>query len=419
MDRGALKSILRNSLFFWESRVAPWIAVYLGWIYWPLYKVLKYFNVCFVVNVAGGTGHIICEVDFFLRRLHRGEIDLKKRYVWIRKKDYFSFPFVQLYRKYFWYAKASYFLYELTLPLTIRYKDITQDSGLSGLQWQLDTQGKYIRPIRGQNYLNLIPLAELNPLWNRYFQLKTETKEYFPLITQEVDWESLAPLVGARSQKRVLIHLKEKKANSTAAVTDPNTYVEALQHLYSEKIQLVFVGREKMPTIFQDFSVINYAESSYTSFRNDIALFQSCYLAIIGGSGIAYLADCYRKPYVYINSWHIATPVHSPLSVVVPTLLQKQTGEYLTFQEQIDLFLTTESDGTVRDLKTFTPRNASSDEILAAVQELEALISEQTPRSLLQESIHALRKELPLSFSASRFSQQFLKKHHHLIRESQ
>ncbi len=409
-----MRATFRNALFFWESRVAPWVARYFGWVYWPLYQLLKRTNICFVVNIAGGTGHILCELDLFLRRLRQGEIP-KKRYVWVRKNDHFSSTCVGLYGKYFWYAKASYVLYELLLPLTIRYRDITHDSGLSGLVWQFDQHGKYIRPIRGQNYLNLLPLSQLNHLWNHYFQLKTRTDDYFPLVTQALDWKGLQPLVGDRSEKRVLIHLKEKKANCTAAVTDPTTYFETLQHLRSQNFQLVFVGREKMPPSFRDFSVINYAEAPEASFAHDIALFQSCAFAVIGGSGIAYLADCYKKPYVYINSWHIATPVHSPRCVVVPTLLQKTPGKYLTFREQIALFLTTESDGTVRGLDTFLPRNASSDEILSAVVELETLLQQPSPRSKLQDSVHQLGPELPLFFAKSRFSETFLQKHKSLL----
>lgn len=132
------KSYLRKVLFFYESRIAPLIAIYFAWIYWPLYRLLKAKNICFVVNIAGGTGHIICELDYFFRRLKQKEVDDKKRYIWIRKSDPFSKTCVQLYGKYFWFAKASYFLYELILPLTIRYKGITCDTGLSGLQWQLD-----------------------------------------------------------------------------------------------------------------------------------------------------------------------------------------------------------------------------------------------------------------------------------------
>jgi hypothetical protein len=100
-------------------------------------------------------------------------------------------------------------------------------------------------------------------------------------------------------------------------------------------------------------------------------------------------------------------------------LFQKKTGEYLTFQEQMDLFLTTESDGTVRDLKNFVPRNASSDEILSAAQELEALIHHPKPRSPLQESVQLLGKDLPLFFAASRFGEVFLKKHQSLIQGAQ
>jgi len=402
---------LRSILFFYESRIAPLIAIYLGWLYWPIYRILKAYNVCFVVNIAGGTGHIICELDFFLRRIHKKELDVKKRYIWIRKNDPFSSTFVRFYKHNFLYAKASYLLYELTLPLTIRYKDITQDSGLSGLLWQLDNQGHYIRPIQNQNYLNLLPLSDLTPLWNHYFQLKNKTKNFYPLIKSGISWDLLESLVGERSQQRVLIHIKEKAANATTAPTDPKSYLEALQYLYSKKVQLVMVGREEMPACFRDFSVISYAKSSLANFAHDIALFQSCQFALIGGSGIAYLADAYQKPYLYLNSWHLATPVPSPLAIVVPTLLQKKQGAVLSFQEQIDLFLTTQSDGTVPGLRQYSPRNATSDEILAAVIELEELINHSQPRSPLQESMRMLGTNLPLYYAGSRYSEYFLRKH--------
>lgn len=322
------------------------------------------------------------------------------------------------YGKYFWFAKASYLIYELLLPLTIRFKDITLDCGLSGLQWQLDDRGKYIRPIPGQNYLNLLLLPQLTQLWNRYFQIRTATKDYHPLVVPQIRWDGLAALLGDPSRKRVLIHIKERKANATAAVTDPHSYLEMLQYLYSKNLQLVFVGREKMPLCFRDFSVINYSESPLADFEHDIAIFQSCQMAIIGGSGIAYLADCYNKPYLYMNSWHIGTPVFSQSAIILPSLLRKKTGEFLLFQEQIDHFLTTQPDGTVPSFGNYVSRNATSDEILSAVCELESLIETPSPKTPLQESVRKMGKEMPLYFAASRFSESFLKKHQHLLQES-
>lgn len=409
-----IRSQIRSVLFFYESRIAPWIAIWFGWLYRPLYRILKKCNVCFVINIAGGTGHILCELDLFIRLLHQKKIDPAKRYVWIRKNDPFSSVCAKNYGQYFWFVKTSYLLYELLLPLTIRFKDITLDCGLSGLQWQLDRNGKYIRPIPGQNYLNLIPLLELNKLWNRYFQLRSSTINYFPLVTK-IAWGKLENLLGDPLQRRVLVHIKEKQGNATLAATDPNSYLETLQYFYSKDFQIVFVGREKMPDCFKDFSVINYSESSLASFRHDIAIFQSCEMAIIGGSGIAYLADCYNKPYLYINSWHIATPVFSPSAIVVPTLLKKHNGEFLSFQEQIDLFLTTQPDGVVPSLGRFFPRNATSAEILAAVFELEQLIKQPGPRTVLQESVKKLGRDTPLSYAASRFSEFFLQQHQHLV----
>jgi putative glycosyltransferase (TIGR04372 family) len=191
--------------------------------------------------------------------------------------------------------------------------------------------------------------------------------------------------------------------------------LETLQSLYERKKQLVFVGREKVPACFRDFSVIPYSESPLAHFEHDIALFQNCEMAIIGGSGISFLADCYNKPYLYINSWHVAQPIYYPFSIVVPTLLQKKTGELASFEEQIALFLTTQPDGRVENLHRYKARNASSDEILAALYELEQLIGNPSPETKLQQTIRQLGKHLPLEFSASRISEAFLNKHRHLL----
>lgn len=276
--------------------------------------------------------------------------------------------------------------------------------------------GNYIKPIHGQNYINLLQLSDLTNLWNRYFKLRSSTLDYNPLISSQVEWKGLEDLLGNRLQKRVLVHIKEKAANATILPTDPETYLETLNYLCSERFQLVFVGRERMPKCFDDVGVINYPQSKLASFYHDIALFQSCSFALISGSGIAYLADCYQKPYVYLNSWHIGTPVFSPKAIVVPSLLKKKLGGFLTFKEQIELFLTTAPDGRVQNIHEYEGRNASSDEILAAIHELQIGLDSPLARSSLQKDIQMIMQEIPLYFAKSRYSDYFLRKHEPLLR---
>jgi hypothetical protein len=136
----------------------------------------------------------------------------------------------------------------------------------------------------------------------------------------------------------------------------------------------------------------------------------------LGGSGIAYLADAYRKPYLYLNSWHLATPVPSSLAVVVPALLQNREGKELSFREQISIFLNTLPDGTVPEFENYQCRNAGAEEIFDAMGELEDLLQNPRPRSSLQESVRMLGIDLPLFYAGSRFSQSFLVRHQELLK---
>lgn len=398
-------------LVFYEAKVAPLLAIHMHWVYFPIYLLCKRYNICFVVNIAGGVGHIVAELDCFARRLYVQEIDTRKRYVWIRKGDRFSKPCVKLYGRYFWFAKASYLLYEFILPITIRFKDITLDAGFSGLLWQLDHQGKYIRPLPGQDYLNLLQLRDMIHLWIKYYKIRYKTAHYYPLLAQVKSSHRLKKFLGNDGQEFVLIHVKETLGNATAAPTDAHTYLELISILQKRGYKVIFVGREKIPSCFLDCGVLNYAEYKYASFLNDILLFQNCKMAIVGGSGISFLADCYQVPYLYVNSWHLASPTYSPLSINVPTLLQKQCGAFLTFKEQIDLYLEIEPDGKIPRLKEYMPRNASSDELVAALRELDFLVQEETPWTDLQQSVRGFRNDIHLAYTGSRFSEFFLRKH--------
>jgi putative glycosyltransferase (TIGR04372 family) len=301
----------------------------------------------------------------------------------------------------------------------IRYHKITLDSGLSGLLWQLDARGNYIRPIRGQTYLNLLPLDQLTPLWNSYFRLKQRQEPFYPLLFAHWRsyWTLLSDLVGVPDTPRILIHCKDKAANATRLPTDPATYAPLLEHFRGKGFQLVFVGREKMPSLFSTFGVINYANSDHTSFLHDVLLFQSCHLAIIAGSGISFLADCYRKPYLYCNFWHLATPVESPYAVCVPTLLRQSDGRLCSFSEQIALFTKTKADGSVEGLGRYPPRNATGEELLQGVFELETLMTAWQEPNAIQRKVKRLAPGYPLEIVRSRYANYFLEQHEALLQQ--
>lgn len=402
---------------YYETRIAPHLARTFPWFFWPAYKVFAIFHICFVVNIADGTGHIIAELDYFFRRLELGQIDRNKRYVWLKKSRPISRACVALYKHRFWFSIANDFVYNLLLPVTVKYKSITIDCGLSRLKWQLPENANDIGnhpPDPGQTYLYQISKAEGLRQTRAYFYARAKSSSYYPLKGARFSGGlgGLYKLLKGRTDKLALIHVKYDVKNATVKPTDPVTYLESLDYLRGLRYQLVFVGREKMPDEFKAYNAINYAESDSASFKNDIAIFAMAEMAIIAGSGISYLADCLGKPFVYINYWHLERVPFPKYCVCSPTLVQKPSGLFFTFAEQIALHNTLPDIGDEVLPNQYKALNAGSDEILAAVKELIELKDHYKPRSDYQEQFMSLcGKSSRLFLSQSRVSDYFLNKY--------
>jgi len=405
--------------YVYETRLAVWLSWYAWWLWWPLYWGVKRNNIRFVINISQGTGQVLPELDNFLHRLKLGAHE-QRRYVWLRVVTDFSRACVRLYGHYFWFAAASNVLYDLCLPMILHWPDITLDAGMAGLTWQLPTDTRYVPPRPWATHLvalsKEVPLAQ----WKDYYRIRAQDTDYYPLRSAAAD--SLAPdnplrtFLGSATQNLALVHIKENVMNATAHITDPGTYLPALAYLADQRYRLVFVGREHMPEAFKQFDMLNYANSSIASFAHDLQLFAIAKLAITGGSGIAWIADVLGTPTLYLNSWHLFMPPFQKDCVFVPTLVQKKTGEYLTFTEQYRLYRSTPADrGDVFPIETHAPRNASADEILTSLKELISLMTHPAPLSDLQEKYRQLGREGWVEYAQSRISSDFVKKHKNLL----
>jgi putative glycosyltransferase (TIGR04372 family) len=374
---------------------------------------LKSKKVCLVWNIAGGTGHTTCELDHFLRLLHTGAIERSRRYVWIQKPDGFSEVCMRGFGSSFYCARASYLLYALCLPLAVAFEDVTVDCGLSRLKWQLGRRRIRSETDPGQTYLYQMPKAANQEQLRRYFHLRRQSLHIHPLRQGAFDDRQLMAFLGNDSQPLALIQSKMDVKNATAAPTDPDTYLDALIYLKEKGYRLVFVGREEMPGCFRELNMLNYAASTCASFENDLLLFRRAAVAVLSGSGLAYVADCLGVPYLYLNAWHLARPQMSPLCVMVPTLVRRFSGEWLLFREQMDLYLDLEDVGAeVFPVDAYVARNASSDEIATALKEL---LNDGCAFTDLQEKFKQLDAQGPLEYAAARYSDYFLKKHAHLF----
>lgn len=410
----ALPRRLIGSIFNkrYETRTAPFIAARLPWLLWPAYRLLRAFNICFVVNIAAGTGHIIAEPDNFFRMRHLGEIDPGKRYVWLMSPSDRATTCVHLYRHKFWWASSSRLVYSLSLPITMAHKDIILDAGLSRMKWQLTNDKRYYRLRPKETYLYSITTSDAEGRWVEYYKRRLKTPDYFPMSEAELECGDLTRFLKRNTENLALIHVRLAVANATAKPTEPETYLDTLEYLADLGYQLVFIGREKMPDAFRSTGIFNYAESPVASFRNDIVLFSIAQLAITAGSGIAAMAEAFQKlPYLYLNSWHISGPFTSRYCVCVPTLAQTKQGKFLSFREQIELFNSLpEKQGTQFPVGRYMARNGTSDEILAAARELISLKEHYVEPSPLQQRFSRL-DDGQLRYSQTRCSEQFLRQH--------
>jgi len=416
--REKLKKSFHNISVYYEICIAPFVAKNLFFLYWPAYKLLKHFNFCFVVNLAGGAGNTLIELDNFFRKQYLGEIPLNRRYVLVRKSVGTAKACVKLFADKFWWIVANNFVYYLFLPITIRCKDITLDVGVSRLKWQLSDKLEAFPPADGQTYLQQISKADGLIQCNDYFRRRLKCPEYFPLRIKKVSNRGLIKLLNGNTKNIALIHVKNKVVNATAKITDPATYLAALTHLKNQGYQVVFVGREIMPEIFSSYGVINYARSSLASFENDLRLFSMAEVVITAGSGIAALADLAEKPLLYLNSWHLAAVMVSKMCIMVPTLVKSAAGEYLKFREQIKFYesMLDVGEESFRKLEgKYVASNATAEEILAALQELMMLKEKYQARSPLQERFMEIENQGWLRYSRARYSEYFLKQHVNLF----
>src|SRR3989338_1085790 len=406
-----VKSIFSKLQLFYETHTAPFLSVKLGWIFWPIYRLLAFQNICFIVNIGDVTGHVILELDYFFRKLNSDQNLKNKRYVWLGKSKHTTRAMVKTYKHKFWFALSNTFVYDLLFPIIIRYKDITLDCGLSQLKWQLTDDLKYHKRKYGHNCLYLLSENEYKRQYIEQLKLRLRSKNYFPLLDYvKVNNNSkLIEFLNGRTERLAMIHIKTEIVNATAKITDPQTYLPAMKYLLDNEYQIVFVGREKMPQEFLAFNIINYANSDIATFEHDIQIFKLAELAITAGSGIAWFPDCFNKPYLFLNSWALPFMLPSPKCISVPTLVQKPSGEFLKFSEQINLCNYSADPKYIPTGYKF--RNATGDEILMAMQELIELKDKSVERSQLQEKFRNISDDAPYFWALSRVSNYFLQKH--------
>jgi hypothetical protein len=74
-----------------------------------------------------------------------------------------------------------------------------------------------------------------------------------------------------------LVQVKDQAINSTAAPTEPASYLPTLGAICDLGWRPVFVGRERMPDSFAAFGALNWANSPIATPTDDLALFSMAF----------------------------------------------------------------------------------------------------------------------------------------------
>jgi putative glycosyltransferase (TIGR04372 family) len=404
---------------YFDIEVAPRRALHPGPIGKLAYRILRMGRIVFVVNIAPGTGHNTVEMDYFLRRLYAGELDRRSRYILLRLPSSFHDDTIGLYRRHFWLASNNRFLRNILWPVIIAHSELRLDSGLSRLKWHLRDDGSHSPPPNGQSFLYQVDKARNREVWQDYYRLRGRTGELTPVMDGLTPDRELIDLIGD-NRRLALFHMKLHVANATAAPTSPENYELAIRYLKQSGYNVVHVGREPMPALFGELGVLNYAESAIRSYRHDLQLFSMASLAVTAGSGIALMPDCMNIPFVYLDSWHLGMPMASKNCVMVPAVIVDRTnGRKLSFKEQLDLYFSMADHGDESfPADLYSVSNATAEDVLAAVQEVEAFSAHPAPLSDLQTRFRALDSAGLGALTQARVSESFLRKNAALLADA-
>jgi len=401
-----LKNAVKRIIYFYEVVLAPY---FFSFLYWPIYKLLKVMNVSFVVNIANGAGHVVAEIDHFLRLVLLDNPKSKKKYIWVVKPSPFYKAVIKFYSQHFHRVYFGYFYYLLFLPITCRYKSIILDCGISRMKWQVSK--KNYGPNFPAGYIYRLSKKEGIKQLAKYYERCLKTDYFFPLKNSNFCPKDI---FFKTDKKIALIQIKDTVRNATALPTAPETLLSSLEYLSNLEYQLVFIGREKIPKEFSRFSMINYSESTDANFENDIQIFYHSDLVITSGAGISFLADRMNKPLLYINSWQLQMSMPAKKTVMIPALLiDKKNGELLKFIDQINLYENkVDNYHEVFPKDSYNVRNASENEILEGLKELLKIPQEL---SAIQKKYKYLALDTPLFWGQSRCADYFLKEHEDLF----
>ena len=354
---------------------------------YPVYFYLKFKKILIVACMITSAGHTFQESHFFFLKRKFFLLPKKYKFLFIANKHditIFAKKFLNFYNYFFLNNYLDVFKNDLcrTYPDIVYYNNLSHYTlGKKKISWVkgFQLQSSYYKLFnKGDNFFN-----------NYKFTKKIEDKFI--------------------KKKYIVVQIKNEVVNATAKETDPLTYIPLLKFI-KKKYAIIFIGREKMPEIFNDYVDWNYANSSYASYFNDISLISRSEYSIVFGSGLANVPMILGKYYLYLGSWHLITPSASKYCVFIPTLLKfKNNNKILNLKENYMFFKRNKMQ--IFKSKTVISINPNGEDILEGFKELTRLKKNYTEMHYLQKKFNNFLKNQPINFSKARISFNFINKY--------
>ena len=392
-------------------------------------------NTCFIGGMyfPFSPGHMLSELDNFLRMRHLGEVPGSRPYLGVYKPSIVNLP-VHLNA-----AFPSIFgrttgvqlledeaLFQESLELQLVLPKCSVDVGLSHFKIALPAgcdhrEAKLMEGGGPRSPFWVISqrmLAEANMSW---YRRRFESKDFQP-------WHAVAPLapelaefIGGNPSNIALLHARyvnRAGADNAGVAPAAEDLLPTIYHLRERGYTVVKLGVEICPGEWVRAGVVDYSASPHRSFFNDLCLIGVAKLAIYNGTGLCTLSDVLGTPMVSYGHWHLPWMPQSERSVVIPALMRsKETGRVLRFSEQINFYRQSSElwePGNAINFPnaTHAPLAPSAADILAGVTEALTLAGNAIPEpTYLQERFHSLERNGYHRYCQGRVSNAFLERY--------
>lgn len=381
-----------------------------------LIRPLLYLNACRLVlkrtqvsveNIYNSIGHLTVEINELLKFIDKNKHF--KKILFIYPKNNILQEFAPLLKKSSIEIRANgllHFWYQLT---AIAYPQISIGKALSNLNY-----------LYGKNKLNVADdlMGRVSESIRRY----AKKPDNLPLVryVKDFSWNNEYVKFLNECKPYVVLQIKTNLVNSTINLLEPSVFVLTIQFLKNQGYQIIFAGREDMPTEWIALGVVDYAKSKFASAINDFMLVYKSAFVISSASGFANIAEVLDRPILVVNGWHHVLQ-GGRKTMVLPCLLKK-SGKVLSCRNQLDFMLQSKNDKDNlpinRHLLGFE-KITELDIFKATLELLEQCAGDKIKKlSEAQKKVKILFMDTPLGFGLSRIPNFYLQKHKNVFYKS-